>query len=176
MSQVLPLFVSVVTWWYWISILRYWLVLGGTGSEQGGTGCQCYMLSENIWFTWWNHQFIQYLESEKVMTDRQMDKRTDRISYLRFNHFCGRSRVKIKKTLREKIIFVYSPPHAAVHISAQIWHSRFLRLQSMSGFSANIQGKSGQHWYNMGFYLYKHDWQNEGHLGEGLVALLVRWS
>ena len=28
------------------------MVLGGTGSEQGGTGCQCDMLSENIWFTW----------------------------------------------------------------------------------------------------------------------------
>ena len=51
-SQVLPLFVSVVTWWYWISMLRLWLVLGGTGSEQGSTGCQCSMLSENIWFTW----------------------------------------------------------------------------------------------------------------------------
>ena len=32
--------------------MRYdWLVLGGTRSEQGGTGCQCNMLSENIWFT-----------------------------------------------------------------------------------------------------------------------------
>ena len=26
---------------YWVSRGRYWLVLGGTGSEQGGTGCQC---------------------------------------------------------------------------------------------------------------------------------------
>ena len=37
---------------YWESGGRYWLVLGGTGSEQGGTGCQYDMLSENIWFTW----------------------------------------------------------------------------------------------------------------------------
>ena len=37
---------------YWVNRGRYWLVLGGTGSEQGGTGRQCYMLSENIWFTW----------------------------------------------------------------------------------------------------------------------------
>ena len=42
----------VVTWWYWVSIGWYWSVLGHTGSEQGATGCQCDMLSENIWFTW----------------------------------------------------------------------------------------------------------------------------
>ena len=35
---------------YWVSRGWYWLVLGGTGSEQGGTGWQCDMLSENIWF------------------------------------------------------------------------------------------------------------------------------
>ena len=29
---------------YWVSRRWYWLVLGGTGSEQGGTGCQCDML------------------------------------------------------------------------------------------------------------------------------------
>ena len=28
-----------------------WMVLGGTGSEQGDTGCQCDMLSENIELT-----------------------------------------------------------------------------------------------------------------------------
>ena len=37
---------------YWVSRGRYWLVLGGTGSEQGGTGCQHDELSENIWFAW----------------------------------------------------------------------------------------------------------------------------
>ena len=26
---------------YWVRRGRYWLVLGGTGSKQGGTGCQC---------------------------------------------------------------------------------------------------------------------------------------
>ena len=36
---------------YWVSRGRYWLVLGGTGSEQGGTGCQHDELSENIWFS-----------------------------------------------------------------------------------------------------------------------------
>ena len=37
---------------YWVSRGLYWLVLGGTGSEQGGTGCQHDELSENIWFAW----------------------------------------------------------------------------------------------------------------------------
>ena len=44
--------VLFVTWWYWVSIGWYWLVLGDTGSKQRGTGCQCDMLTENIWFTW----------------------------------------------------------------------------------------------------------------------------
>ena len=35
---------------YLVSRGRYWLVLGVTGSEQGGTGCQHDELSENIWF------------------------------------------------------------------------------------------------------------------------------
>ena len=35
---------------YWVSRGQCWLVLGGTGSEQGGTGCQHDELSENIWF------------------------------------------------------------------------------------------------------------------------------
>ena len=29
--------VPVCTWWEWVSIGRYWLVLGGTGSVKGGT-------------------------------------------------------------------------------------------------------------------------------------------
>ena len=33
---------------YWVSGGRYWLVLGGTGSEQGGTDCQHVELSEYI--------------------------------------------------------------------------------------------------------------------------------
>ena len=37
---------------YWVSREQYWLVLGGTGPEQGGTGCQHNELSENIWFAW----------------------------------------------------------------------------------------------------------------------------
>ena len=61
------------------SIFGAWyLVLGGTGSEQGSTGCQCDMLSENIWLHGVNHEIIQYSEKEKLMTDRQMDRQTDR--------------------------------------------------------------------------------------------------
>ena len=36
---------------HWVSKGWYWLVFGYTGSEQGGTGCQCDMLSESKWFT-----------------------------------------------------------------------------------------------------------------------------
>ena len=39
---------------YLVSRGRYWLVLGVTGSEQGGTACQHDELSENIWFAWSN--------------------------------------------------------------------------------------------------------------------------
>ena len=72
-SQVLPLFVSLVTWWYWISTLRYWLVFGGTGSEQGGTGCSCDILSD-IWFTWCkpsNYLIFGEDKTDDVQTDRQ---------------------------------------------------------------------------------------------------------
>ena len=88
---------SVVTWWYWISILRYWLVFGGTGSEQGGTGCQGNMLSENTWF-------IEYSEKEKVLTYKRTDRQTDRISYLRRDPFCGKGRVKAGATFIFKMI------------------------------------------------------------------------
>ena len=37
---------------YWVSGGRYWLALGETGSEQGGTGCQHVEFSENVWFAW----------------------------------------------------------------------------------------------------------------------------
>ena len=108
MSQVLPLFVSVVTWWYWISILRYWLVLGGTGSEQGSTGYQCDMLSENIWFTCCkpsNYPIIGEGKSDNGQTNGQTDRQTDRISYLRLDPFCGRGRVKRHKEKDTYMVF-----------------------------------------------------------------------
>ena len=55
-------------------------------AEQGGTGCRCDMLSENICgLHGVNHQTNQYLEKEKVITDKWTDKQTDRISYLRLH-------------------------------------------------------------------------------------------
>ena len=42
---------------YSVSRGRYWLVLGGTGSEQGCTGCQQDELSENIWFGIFLHSY-----------------------------------------------------------------------------------------------------------------------
>ena len=42
--------------------LLYWV--RSSDSEQGGTGCQCDVLSENIWFTW----------SKGKGVDRQMDR------------------------------------------------------------------------------------------------------
>ena len=37
---------------YWVSRGLYLLVLGGIGSEQGGTGYQHDELSENTWIAW----------------------------------------------------------------------------------------------------------------------------
>ena len=34
------------TWWYLISMGRYWLVLGGTGSVWGGTGWYLVVLGQ----------------------------------------------------------------------------------------------------------------------------------
>ena len=87
--------VLVVNWWYWVSILRYWLVFGSTGLEQGGTGCQCDMLSENIWLTWCKPLNYSIFRKEEVMTDKWTDRETNRISYLRLGTFCGRGRVKM---------------------------------------------------------------------------------
>ena len=86
--------VLVVNWWYWVSILRYWLVFGSTGLEQGGTGCQCDMLSENIWLTWCKP--LNYSIFGEGKSDYgQANKSTDRISYLRLDPFCGRGRAKL---------------------------------------------------------------------------------
>ena len=46
------------------------------------------------------HQIIEYMEKEKVMTDKQINKSTDRISSCRLDRFCGRGRVKITKSLK----------------------------------------------------------------------------
>ena len=52
--------VLIGTWLFWVIIRQYWLTYSitgsvegtcGTGLEQGGTGYQCDVLSEDIWFT-----------------------------------------------------------------------------------------------------------------------------
>ena len=66
---------------YWVSTGRYWLVLGGTGSEQGGTGCQYDELSENVWFAWStssNYWIFKEVKSNYGHTDRQTDRQTDK--------------------------------------------------------------------------------------------------
>ena len=32
-------FVLADTWWYWVSMERYWLIYDGTGSAEGGRYC-----------------------------------------------------------------------------------------------------------------------------------------
>ena len=56
----------------------YSVVLGGTGSEQSGTGCQHDELSENIYgLHGLNNQIIEYLKMEKVITDKQTNRKTE---------------------------------------------------------------------------------------------------
>ena len=64
-------------------ILSNTFFLGGTGSEQGGTGCQCDMLSDNVWFTWripLNHSIFGEGKSDDGQMDRQTDRQTNRFS------------------------------------------------------------------------------------------------
>ena len=46
-----------------------------------------------------NHQIIEYSKKEKVITDKQINKSTDRISSCRLDPFCKRGRVKKVKRL-----------------------------------------------------------------------------
>ena len=56
---------------------RYWLVLGGSGSEQGSTVASVVCFQKIYGLHGVHHQIIQYSEKEKVMTDRQTDKQTE---------------------------------------------------------------------------------------------------
>ena len=104
----------VGTWYYWVSIGWYWWYLvalhlcksqlvgtgsvdGGTGwyfVKTGGTGCQYDMLSEIIRFAWSKSSNYWIVEEWKVITDKQTNKQTDRISFPRLDPFCWRGRVK----------------------------------------------------------------------------------
>ena len=87
---------------YWVSRGQYWLIFGGTGSEQGGTGCQHDEVSENIWFGWSkssNYWIFEEGKSDYGQTNRQ----TDRISFCRLDPFCRRGREKLRiKEIHEK--------------------------------------------------------------------------
>ena len=48
--------VLVDTWWYWVSMKRYWLIYDGTGSVEGGTGWYLVVLGQweaVLVGTWW---------------------------------------------------------------------------------------------------------------------------
>ena len=48
--------VLVDTWWYWVSMKRYWLIYDGTGSVEGGTGGYLVVLGQweaVLVGTWW---------------------------------------------------------------------------------------------------------------------------
>ena len=56
------------------------MVLGGTGSEQGGTGCQHDELSENIWFAWSkssNYLIFEEGKSDYGQTDTHTHRHTE---------------------------------------------------------------------------------------------------
>ena len=79
-----------------------------TGSVEGGTGWYSVVLGQNRvvlvasmmsflkinGLHGLNHQIIEYMEKEKVITDKQTNKSTDRISFCRLDPFYGRGRVK----------------------------------------------------------------------------------
>ena len=37
-KQTEYMFLLVDTWWYWVTMKRYWLIYDGTGSVEGGSG------------------------------------------------------------------------------------------------------------------------------------------
>ena len=79
-----------------------------TWSVEGGTGWYSVLLGQNravlvasmmsfqkiYGLHGLNHQIIEYSKKEKVITDRQTDTQTDRISSCRLDPFCRRGRVK----------------------------------------------------------------------------------
>ena len=83
-------------------------MLGGNGSVEGGTGWYSVVLGQNRAILvasmmsfqkinglhGLNHQIIEYLKKEKVITDKQTHRQTDRISSCRLYPFCRRGRVK----------------------------------------------------------------------------------
>ena len=79
-----------------------------TWSVEGGTGWYSVLLGQNravlvasmmsfqkiYGLHGLNHQIIEYLKKEKVITDKQTNGETDRISSFRLDPFCRRGRMK----------------------------------------------------------------------------------
>ena len=104
------LLVLISTWLYSVGRGQHWLLLGVTGSEQGGTGCQYDEPSENIWFAWSkpsNHWIFEEGKSDDGQTDTQTHRQTDRISSCRLDPFCRRGRVKTEN-LPAKVFITWS--------------------------------------------------------------------
>ena len=81
--------VEVGTGWYWVVLGQNRVVLVAS-----------MMSFQKIYgLHGLNHQIIEYMEKEKVMTDKQINKSTDRISSCRLDPFCKRGRVKKVKRL-----------------------------------------------------------------------------
>ena len=80
-----------------------------TASVEGGTGWYSVVLGQNravlvasmmsfqkkYGLHGLNHQIIEYSKKEKVITDKQTNKQTDRISSCRLHPFCRRGLVKM---------------------------------------------------------------------------------
>ena len=89
----------------------YWLVLGATGSEQGSTGCQCDMLSENIWFTWCKPSNYSIFGEGKG-DDGQTNGQTDRQNFLSKNRplLCkgsSKNHLYVERHLQNWVLVVY---------------------------------------------------------------------
>ena len=70
--------------WYWLVLGATGSVYCGTGSEQGDIGCQCDVISENIWFTWCKPSNSSIF-GEGKSDYRQTNGQTDRMSSVRLD-------------------------------------------------------------------------------------------
>ena len=85
------------------------MIYNYTESVEGGTGWYWVVLGQNravlvasmmsfqkiYGLHGLNHQIIEYSKKEKVITDKQIHRPTDRISSCRLDPFCRRGRVKM---------------------------------------------------------------------------------
>ena len=111
------------------------MVLGCTGSEQGGTGCQCNMLSENLWFPRSNPPNYSIFGE-----GRSVEVQTDITSYLKklLQHFRITCRIYqdssfIAATFDKILRFVLQLfPWVVLYVSKQISESSLLDRSGVS--------------------------------------------